>query len=89
MAATSRHNGMPALPGARDGLQGALFTLWTPDAKHRQHQPNTTHLDRTPPLEALAVVGDSSSWECPSTDHVLGLGKGVVGRVGFWEGDAA
>ena len=24
MVATSRHHGMPALPGARDGLHGAL-----------------------------------------------------------------
>ena len=32
--ATSRHHGMPAL---KDGLQGALFYFWTPDAKHRQH----------------------------------------------------
>ena len=37
MAATSRHHGMPTLPGAWDGLQGALFNLWTPDAKHRHH----------------------------------------------------
>ena len=25
--ATSRHHGMPALPGARDGLQGAMFHM--------------------------------------------------------------
>ena len=48
MVATSRHHGVPSLPGARDGLQGALFNLWTPDAKHRHHKPNTTHFDPTP-----------------------------------------
>ena len=61
MVATSCHHGMPALPGARDGLQGAPFKLWTPDAKHHRCHPNTTHLDPTPPLEALAVAGDLSS----------------------------
>ena len=60
MVATSRHHGMPALPDPKDGLQGALFILWTPDAKHRHHQPNTTHLD-PPPLEALVVARDLSS----------------------------
>ena len=89
MVATSRHHGMPTLPGARDGLQGARFKLWTLDAKHRHHQPNTTQLDLTPPLESLAVVGDLSSWDCPSVDQVLWLGKGAIGRVGLWEGDAA
>ena len=37
MVATGRDHGMPALPGAKDVLQGALFNLWTPDAKHRHH----------------------------------------------------
>ena len=84
MVATSRHHGMPALPGARDGLQVALLNLWTPDAKHRHHQPNTTHLDAIPPLEALAVAGDLSSWEFPNADQVVWLGKGAIGRVGLW-----
>ena len=48
MEATNRHHGMPALPDAKDGLQGALFNLWTPTAKYRHHQPNTTHLDPPP-----------------------------------------
>ena len=88
MVATSRHHGMPPLPGAQDGLQGALFNLWTPDTKHRHHQPNTTHLDPTPSLEALAVAADLSSWDCPSVDQVLRLGKRAIGRVELWEGDA-
>ena len=29
--ATSHHHGLPALPDSKDGLQGALFHLWTPD----------------------------------------------------------
>ena len=62
MVATIRHHGMPALPGAREGLQGALFHFWTPDAKNLHHEPNHTHLDPTsPPLESLAVAGDLSS----------------------------
>ena len=89
MVATNRHHGMTALPGARDGLQRAIFHLWTPDAKHRHHQPNTTQLDPTPPLEAMAVAGDLSSWDCRSTDQVLWFRKGAVRRVGLWEGDCA
>ena len=50
MVATSHHHGMLALPDSKDGLQGALFNLWTHDAKHRHHQPKTTHLDPSPPL---------------------------------------
>ena len=61
MVAISRLHGLPALPDSKDGLQGALFNLWTPDPRHKHHQPNTTHLDATPPKEALDVVGDLSS----------------------------
>ena len=89
MVATSRHHGLPALLDSKDGLQGALFHLWTPDRAHKHHQPNTTHLDPTPPKEAMEVAGDSSSWDFPSVDQVLWVGKGAVGRVGLWEGDAA
>ena len=88
MVATSHHHGLPAPPNAKDGLQGALFNLWTPDPRHRHHQPNTMHLDPTPPKEALAVAGDLSSWDFPSVDQVLWVGKGAVGRVGLWEGGA-
>ena len=89
MVATSRHHGLPALPDSKDGLQGAVLTLWTPDPRHKHHQANTTHLDATPPKEAVDVAGDLSSWHFPSVDQVLWVGKGAVGRVGFWEGDAA
>ena len=89
MVATSRHHGLPALPDSKDGLQGALFNLWTPDPRHKHHQANTTHLDATPPKEALNVAGDLSSWDFSSLDQVLWVGKGAVGRVGLWEGDAA
>ena len=87
MVATSRHHGMPAVPDSNDGVREALFNLWTPDAKHRLHLPNTTHLDPPPP-GALAVAGDLSSWDCPSVHQELWVGKGVVGRVGLWEGGA-
>ena len=86
MVATSRHHGLPALPDSKDGLHWALFHLWTPDPRHKHQQPNTTHLDATPPKEALDFAGDLSSWNFPS---VLWVGKGAVGRVGLWEGDAA
>ena len=82
MVATSCHHGLPALPDSKDGLQGALFNLWTPDPRHKHHQANTTHLDATPPKEALNVAGDLSSWDLPSVDQVLWVGKGAVGRVG-------
>ena len=49
MVATSRHHAMLALPDSKGRLHGALFNLWTPDAKHRHHQPNTRHLDPTSP----------------------------------------
>ena len=90
MVATSRHHGLPALPpNAKDGLQAALFNLWTPDPRQRHHQPNTTHLDPIPPKEALDVAGDLSSRDFPSVDQALWVGKGVVGSVGLWEGGAA
>ena len=83
MVATSRHHGLPAPPYAKDALQGAFFTLWTPDRGHRHHQPNTTHLDPTPPKEALGFAGALSSWDFPSVHQVLWVGKGAVGRVGL------
>ena len=70
MVATGRHHGLPALPDAKDELQGAFFNLLSPCPRHRHHQPNTTHLDPPPP-EALAVAGDLSSWQFPSVDQVL------------------
>ena len=76
MVATSCHHGMLALPGARDGPQGALVHLWDPDAKHRHHQPNSTHLDPTSPLEALAIARDLSNWDCSSADEMLWLWEG-------------
>ena len=89
MVATSRHHGMTVLPDSKDRLQGALFNLWTPDGKHRHHQPNTTHLN--PPLsnEALAVGGSCPVGTCPTVHQVLWVGQRVVGRVGLWEGGAA
>ena len=89
MVATSRHHGLPALPDSKDGLRGAPFKVWTPDPRHKHHQANTTHLDATPPKEALDVAWDLSSWDCPSMDQVLCVGKGAVQRVGLWEGEAA
>ena len=61
MVATSRHDGMLALRGAQDGLHGAFFYLWTANTRYHHHHSNTTHLDPTPSLQALVVVGDLSS----------------------------
>ena len=84
MVPTSRHHGMPAPPDSKDGLQGAGFNLWTPDAKHRHHQPDTTHLDPNPLREPLAFAGDLCSWQCPSVDHVP-----FVNRPFEWEIDGS
>ena len=51
--------------------------------------PTHHHAPGPPPPEALAVARDLSSWDRPSVDKVLWVGKGVVGRVGLWEGRAA
>ena len=37
MVATNRHHGLPNPLDAKDGPQGALFNLWTPDGGHRHH----------------------------------------------------
>ena len=71
MVATSRHHGLPAPPDSKDGLQGALFNLCTPDPRHKHHQATTTHLDASPPKEARDVARDLSSWDFPSMDQVL------------------
>ena len=89
MVATSRHHGLLAVPDSKDELQGAFFNLWTPDSRHRHYRPNTTHPDPTPPQKALAVAGDLCSLDFPIMEQVLWLGKGVVGRVGLWDGFAA
>ena len=88
MVATSCHHGLAALPDSKDELQGALFNLWTPDPRHRRHQPNTTHLD-PPPLRGPGRCWDLASFDFPNVDQVLWVGKGAVGRVGLWEGGAA
>ena len=77
-------------PRLQGWAAGALFHLWTPDRAHKHYQPNTTHLDPSPPpKEALEVAGDLSSWDFPYVDQWLWVGKGAVGRVGLWEGDVA
>ena len=50
MGSTTRHHGVP--PPSGHDMQVALFTQWTPDEKHVNVLPNTTHLDapNDPPL---------------------------------------
>ena len=86
MLATSRHHEMLVLLDSKDGLQGALFNLWTPNAKYRHHQRTTTHLDPSPPpLEVLALLG-MPSLDYPSVDQALWVAKGAGGREGFLDG---
>ena len=81
---------MGCLPSStpRMGCRGLLSTCAPPT-------PGTATTSPTPrtwtasPQEALAVAGHLSSWDFPSVDQVLWVGKGVVGRVGLWEGGAA
>ena len=85
MVATSRHHGLPALPDSKDGLQGLFFTCGppTPDTNTTSPTPHTW-TPPPPPKEALNVAGDLSTWDFPSVDQVLWVGKGAVGRVGLW-----
>ena len=89
MVATSRHHGLPALPDSKDGLQGALFNLCTPTPDTNTTSPTPHTWTPPPPRRPLDVAGDLSSWDLPSVDKVLWVGKGAVGRVGLWEGEAA
>ena len=76
MVATSCHHGLPALPGSKDGPQGALFNFWTPDPQHKHHQANTTHLDATCPQG-----GPGHCWGFVQLG-VPQRGPGVVGGEG-------
>ena len=87
MAATSRHHGLPALPDSKDGLQGAFFNLWTPNPRHRHYQPNTAHMDPTPPpkrswpLLGICPAGTSLAWTT-----CCGWGRGWLGGWGRGRG---
>ena len=76
MVATSRHHGLPALFDSQDGLQGALFNLWTPDHAHKHHQPNTTHLDSTPPRTPWTLLGICPAGTSPAWTRCCGWGEG-------------
>ena len=49
MVSTARHHGFPPFDG--QDMQGALITQWTPNKKHVDVLPKTTHLD--PPIDPL------------------------------------
>ena len=90
MVATSRHHGRLAIADSKDGLQGALFDFWTPDAKHRHHKPNTTHLGPIPPMTPWPLMGIRPAGTCPAWTSCCGWGRGcMVGRVASWEGGDA
>ena len=75
-------------PTPRMGCRGLFLTCGPPTAHTNTSSP-TPQPGPPPPKEALDVAGDLSSWDFPSVDQVLWVGKGAVGRVGLWEGDAA
>ena len=89
MVATNRRHELPAVPDSKDGLQGAFFSLVDPrppapppPAQH--HAPGPP-----PPPRGPGLWRGLSSWDFPGVDQALWVGKGVVGRVGLWEGGAA
>ena len=66
---TARHHGLPPLAG--QNMQRALFTQWTPDNKHVNVLPNTTHLD--PPADPLLkkFFGPFGQQEVPTYGQLL------------------
>ena len=77
MVRTARHHGL--LTPAGQDMQGALFMQWTPDKKHVNVLPNTTHLD--PPSDPLLkkILGTLDHQEVPTYGQLLLLGRGGVG----------
>ena len=74
MVSLCRHHGVPD-ERAKDGLQGALFTLCTPDSRHKWG-PH-------PPRAALDVAVDLGSWALACLDQVLWVRKGVIATGGL------
>ena len=89
MVATSRHHGCLPSPTPRMGCRGLFLTCGPPTPDTNTTRPTPHTWTPPPPKEALDVAGDLSSWDCPSVHQVLWVGKGAVGRVGLWEGEAA
>ena len=75
-------------PTPRMGCRGLFFTCGPPTPGTATTSPTPRTWPPAPPQEALAVVGDLCSWDFFIVDQVLWVGKGVVGRVGLWEGGA-
>ena len=71
------------------GCRGLFLPCGPPTARTATTSPTPRTWTPPPPKEALNVPGDLFSWEFPSVDQVLLVGKGAVGRLGLWEGDAA
>ena len=81
--------GCPPSPTPRIGCRGLFLTCGSPTPGTATTSPTPRTWTPPPPQEALAVAGDLCSWDLPSVDQVLWVGKGVVGTVELWEGDAA
>ena len=75
-------------PTPRMRCRGLFLTFGPPTPGTATISP-TPRTYPPPPKEALAVAWDLSTWDFLGVDHVLWVGKGVVGRVGLWEGGAA
>ena len=82
MVSTSRHHGMLALLDSKDGLHGALFNLWNPDARNRHHQPEATHLDPPPPARPWPLLRICRPGAAPPWTTCCGRGRGWLGGWG-------
>ena len=60
-------------------MQGALFTHWSPDKKHVNVLPNTTHLNPlTKPL-LKKLLGTLHQQAVPTYGHLLFVWGGLAG----------
>ena len=81
MVSIACHHGLPP-PGGQE-MQGALFTQWTPDNKHVNVLPNTTHLDppTDPPLKNF--LGTLEQQEVCTYGQLLFVWGGLEAHLGL------
>ena len=77
MVVNSRHHGLPALHGAKDGLQSAFsFNFWTPDPRPCHHQPTSTHPNPAPPRRPWPLLEICLAGTSPASTRYCGLERG-------------
>ena len=79
MVATSRHHGMLALPGARDGLQGAFLTCGSPTPSTATTNPTPPTSIPLPPLKPWPLLVTYPAGTAPTWTRCRGWGKGPLG----------